>query len=193
MCLSKPSFLKTAFIVIATITISSCNENENLKKVDNKYVLTKNPEEIKTYFFTATAEITKSIISKTQLAQNKSLNNAIKSVSIKIENSQNLLLQDISKTAVEKLIIINEINTRVANKDLYQLTAKKEMDFDYAYINSIIKSLSGMIKLFESIARETSDVAVLKLITHYLPKQYEFLRETEKIKKEINSKSNHNY
>jgi hypothetical protein len=48
-----------------------------------------------------------------------------------------------------------------------------------------------MIKLFESIARETSDVTVLKLITHYLPKQYEFLRETEKIKKEINS--NYNY
>lgn len=186
MSSSKSSFLKTAFIVTLTITISSCNENEKLEKVNNKYVLTKNTEEIEAYFFVATAGITKSIISKTQLAQHKSLQNSIKIVSIKIENNQNLLLQELNKIAIQKLIIINEINASVTNKDLYELVNKKEIDFDEAYLNSIIKSLSEMIKLFESIAKETNDIEILKLVTHYLPKQYEFLRETEKIKKEIN-------
>lgn len=168
------------------ITISSCNENENLKKVNNKYVLTKSAEEIEAYFFIATSSITKSIISKSQLAQEKSLNNSIKIVSIKIENNQNLLLQEISKTAIQKLIIINETTTVVTNKDLYELVNKKEADFDKAYINSITKSLSETIKLFEAIAKETNDMEILKIVTHYLPKQYEFLRETQKIKKEIN-------
>jgi len=168
------------------ITISSCNENENLKKVNNKYVLTKSAEEIEAYFFTETASVTKSIISKSKLAKQKSLNNTIKIVSIKIEKNQNLLLQDISKKAIEKLIIINEITTAVTNEDLYELANKKEADFDKAYINSITKSLSETIKLFEAIARETNDTEILKLVTHYLPKQYEFLRETEKIKRQIN-------
>lgn len=183
---SKPSFLKTVFIVTLTITISSCNENDKLEKVNDKYVLTKNTEEIEAYFFVATAGITKSIISKSQLAQHKSLHNSIKIASNKLESSQNMFLQEINKIAIQKLIIINEINTTVSNKDLYELVNKKDVDFDKAYLNSVIKSLSEMIKLFESIAKETNDTTVLKLVAHYLPKQYEFLRETEKIKKEIN-------
>jgi predicted outer membrane protein len=183
---SKTSFLKTGFIAILTITISSCNENEKLEKVNNKYVLTKNTEEIEAYFFVATASITKSIISKTQLAQHKSLKNSIKIVSTKLENNQNLLLQEINKISIQKLIIINEINTTVTNKDLYELANKGEIDFDKAYLDSVTKSLSEMIKIFESVAKETNDTTVLKLVAHYLPKQYEFLRETQKIKKEIN-------
>lgn len=60
------------------------------------------------------------------------------------------------------------------------------MSFDKSYINSIIKSLSEQIELFESISKETEDMEVLNLVVHYLPKQYEFLREAKKIKKEIN-------
>ncbi|PXY46557.1 DUF4142 domain-containing protein [Flavobacterium hydrophilum] len=186
MSSSKPSFLKTAFIVILTVTISSCNENEKPEKGNNKYVLTNNTEEIEANFFVATASITKSIISKTQLAQLKSLQNSIKLVSTEIENNQSLLLQEINKIATQKLIIITEINTAATNKELYELAGKKEVDFDKEYLNVITNSLSEMIKLFESIAKETNDPVILKLVTHYLPKQYEFLRETEKIKKQIN-------
>lgn len=188
---SKRSFFKTAFIVIVTITISSCNENEkpeNRKPENkkNKYVLTKNTEQTEAYFFVATAGITKTIISKAQLAKRKSLQNSIKIVSSKIENNQKMLLQEINKIAVQKLIIISEINTSVTNKDLYELANKKDVDFDDAYLNSITQSLTEMIGLFESIAKETNDMVILKLVAHYLPKQYEFLRETEKIKKQIN-------
>ena len=185
MPLSKPSFLKRAFVVILTITISSCTKNDKLEKVNNKYVLTKDTEVIEAYFFVAAAGITKSIISKSQLAEYKSVHNATKIVSSKIENSQNLLLQEINKIAIKKLIIINEVNTSVKNKDLYELT-KRDVDFDNVYLNSVVKSLSEMIKLFESIAKETNDPTVLKFVAHYLPKQYEFLRETKKIKKQIN-------
>lgn len=183
---SKSSFLKTAFIVISTIAISSCDKNEKLENVSNKFVLTKNTEEIEAYFFIATASITKSIVSKSQLAQHKSSQNSIKIISTEIENNQNLLLQEINKIAIQKLVIINEINTAVTNKELYELVNKREVDFDKAYLNSVIKSSSEMIKLFESIAKETNDTTVLKLVANYLPKQYEFLRETEKIKKDIN-------
>jgi predicted outer membrane protein len=184
---SKRSFFKTAFIVIVTITISSCNENE---KTENKYVLIKNTEQTEAYFFVATAGVTKTIISKAQLAQRKSLQNSIKMVSSKIENNQKLLLQEINKIAVQKLIVISEINTSVTNKDLYELANKKDVDFDDAYLNSITQSLTEMIESFESITKETNDMAILKLVAHYLPKQYEFLRETEKIKKTNQLKSN---
>jgi predicted outer membrane protein len=183
---SKPSFLKTVFIVILTVTISSCNENEKPEKVKSKYVLTNNTEEIEAYFFVETAGITKSIISKAKLAQHKSLQKSIKIVSTQIEKNQYLLLQEINKIASQKLIIINEINALVTNKELYGLVSKKEVDFDKEYLNSITNSLSEMIKLFESVAKETNDTVILKLVAHYLPKQYEFLRETEKIKKQIN-------
>lgn len=185
---SKRSFFKTAFIVIVTITISSCNENEKPenRKPENKYVLTKNTEQTEAYFFVATAGVTKTIISKAQLAKRKSLQNSIKIVSSKIENNQKMLLQEINKIAVQKLIIISGINTSVTNKDLYELANKKDVDFDDAYLNSITQSLTEMIGLFESIVKETNDMVILKLVAHYLPKQYEFLRETEKIKKQIN-------
>jgi len=188
---SKRSFFKTAFIVIVIITISSCNENEkpeNRKPENkkNKYVLTKNTEQIEAYFFVATAGVTKTIISKAQLAKRTSLQNSIKIVSSKIENNQKMLLQEINKIAVQKLIIISEINTSVTNKDLYELVNKKDVDFDDAYLNSITQSLTEIIGLLESIAKETNDMVILKLVAHYLPKQYEFLRETEKIKKQIN-------
>lgn len=171
--------------MIMTTTISSCNHNENPEKT-NKYVLTKNPEEIEAYFFVAIANTTKSIISKSQLAQQKSAKGQIKNISIQTENSQKHLLQEINKIAVEKLIIINEINTTVTNKDLYELQNKNDVDFDKAYLNSITKSLSETIKLLETIANETNDTVTLKFVTHYLPKQYELLRNTEKIKRQIN-------
>ncbi|MEO8236605.1 MAG: DUF4142 domain-containing protein [Flavobacterium sp.] len=183
---SKSSFLKTICIVILMTTISSCKKNESLEKVNNKYVLTKNSEEIEAYFLIATANITKSIISKSQLAQHKSLKNTIKEVSAEIENNQNLLLQEINKIAVKKLIIINEINSTVTGEDLYELIDKREAGFDKLYINSIIKSLSEQIELFESVSKETQDMELLNLVAHYLPKQYEFLRETKKIKNENN-------
>jgi len=183
---SKSSFLKTICIVILIITIPSCKKNENFEMVNSKYVLTKNSEEIEAYFFIATANVTKSIISKSQLAQHKSVKNTIKDVSIKIENNQNLLLQEINKIAVKKLIIINEINSTVTPEDIYELVDKREVSFDKSYINSIIKSLSEQIELFESISKQTEDMETLNLVVHYLPKQYEFLREAKKIKKEIN-------
>lgn len=183
---SKSSFLKAICIVILIIAISSCKKNESLETADNKYVLIKNSEEIEAYFFIATANVTKLIISKSQLAQHKSIKNTIKDVSVKIENNQNLLLQEINKIAVKKLIIINEINPTVTREDIYELVDKGEVSFDKSYINSIIKSLSEQIELFESISKETEDMEILNLVVHYLPRQYEFLREAKKIKKEIN-------
>lgn len=183
---SKSSFLKTIYIVILILTIPSCKKNESLAEVNNKYVLTKNSEEIEAYFFISIANVTKSIISKSQLAQHRSLKKTIKNVSIKIENNQNLLLQEINKIAVKKLIIINEINSTVTPEDIYELVDKREVSFDKSYINSIIKSLTEQIELFESISKQTEDMETLNLVVHYLPKQYEFLREAKKIKKEIN-------
>ena len=186
MSSSKPLFFKAVFFVILTVAISSCNKKKNPENKNNKYVLTKDPEEIEAYFFVATSKTTKSIISKSQLAHHKSLQNSVKDISKRIENSQNELLQEINKIAVQKLIIINEINTTVTNKDVHELQNKKDADFDKAYLNSISKSFSETIRLFESISNETNDTVILKLVTHYLPKQYEFLRETERIKKQIN-------
>ena len=161
----------------------SCKKNEPIEKATTKKnVLTKNSKEEKeAYFFIATSNVTKSLIAKSQLAQHKSLKNTVKEISTIIENNQNLLLHEINKEALKKLIITTEVNSNVANDDLYNLIDTTDVDFDKAYIDSIIKSLSEQIKLFESISEETQDASILKLAIYFLPKQYELLREAKKI------------
>ncbi|MDR7211954.1 DUF4142 domain-containing protein [Flavobacterium piscis] len=183
MPLSNTSFLKTGFIVIILGSFLSCKKNEPIEKTTTKKdVLTKNSKEEKeAYFFIAASNVTKSIIAKSQLAQHKSLKNSVREISTIIENNQNLLLQEINKEALKKLIITTEVSSTVANDDLYNLIDTVNVKFDKAYISSIVKSLSEQIKLFESIAKETQDASILKLVLYYLPKQYELLREAKKI------------
>jgi predicted outer membrane protein len=183
MPLSKISLLKTGFIVIILSSFLSCKKNELVEKATTKKdVLTKkNTEEIEAYFFIAASNVTKSIIAKSQLAQHKSLKTEVKDISTKIENNQNLLLQEINKESLRKLIITTEVNSNIANDDLYNLIDTINVNFDKAFVNSTIKSLSEQIKLFESISKETQDASILKLVLYYLPKQYELLREAKKI------------
>ena len=183
MPLSNTSFLKTGFIVIILGSFLSCKENEPIEKATSKKdVLTKkNKEEIDAYFFIAASNVTKSIIAKSQLAQHRSVTVSVKNISAIIENNQNLLLQDINKETLKKLIITTDVNSNIANADLYKLIDTVDVNFDKAYIDSTVKSLSEQIKLFESISKETQDASILKLVLYYLPKQYGLLREAKKI------------
>ena len=94
------------------------------------------------------------------------------------------MLQEVTKLANRKLIIITEINA-THKRDLYDLIDADEVSFNQAYLNSIQESLHEEINLLESISKETNDQTILKLVLQYLPEQYQFLRETEKIKKVI--------
>ena len=125
------------------------------------------------------------MISKSQIAQQKALHIEVKELSKKIETEQYNVLQNITKIANKKLIIITEINA-AGNQDLYELMKADKSNFDKIYLNAMTDALAEEIGLLEKITKDTKDVGILKLVNSFLPKQYELLKLTEKFKKEIN-------
>ncbi|RED26333.1 uncharacterized protein DUF4142 [Flavobacterium cutihirudinis] len=175
----------SSFIIVAFF--SSCGKKEHKNESAFKTeTLTRNKqqndkEQIEASFFIATANVSNTIISKSQIAQKRSEN--LLELSKKIENQQNQLLQNVSEMANKKLIMITDINA-IHKRDLYELVDSNDSVFSKTYLNSIAESLSEQIKLLEKISTETNDEKILKLVLEFLPEQYELLRETEKTKTE---------
>ncbi|MCV9928382.1 DUF4142 domain-containing protein [Flavobacterium sp. LS1R49] len=186
---SRLLLIKATFAIAIMTTMSSCKKNEVLEKTSNNGVFSKDDsEEIDAYFLIATANISKAIISKSQIAQQKCQDEKLKQLSSEIESNQNEFLQEITKMANKKLIIItnDEID---ANNDLYTLIDATKATFDIAYINLIIESIEDQIELLKSISKETKDTDILKFAVKYLPKQYEFLQESKALKSNFIIKS----
>jgi predicted outer membrane protein len=174
------------FLLIIIVCVSSCKKTNPIETSLKNETFTKTEkEEIEAFFFIATANATKSIISKSQIAQQKSSDFTIQELSKKIEINQTQLLQEVSKMANKKLIIITEINA-THKRDLYDLIDANSTGFNKIYLDSMAESLKEQINLFESISKETNDKAILKLVLHYLPEQYQILREMQRISYEIN-------
>lgn len=164
---------------------SSCQKNNPIETSLKSEVFTTSDKELTAaYFLIATAGISKSVISKTQVAQQKSSESTIREMSRKLENHQNLLLQEVTKMANNRLVIVTDIET-INKEDLYKLIDKNNTNFNEAYLDSVIESLDAQIKLFESISKDTNDKMILKLVLQYLPTDYQFLRETKQIKQQI--------
>ncbi|MCP2026197.1 putative outer membrane protein [Flavobacterium sp. HSC-32F16] len=182
----KVTLFKVLFILII-ICISSCKKNNSIENVLKKNeAFTKNEEEETiAFFFIETANLGKTIISKSQIAQQKSSENSIVILGKKIENHQNRLLQEITELANKKLLIISEINAS-HRQDTYELIIANSSSFDRVYLNSMKKCLEEQIKLLENVSKETNDKVILKLVLKYLPEQFDLLRETEVLIKEHN-------
>lgn len=177
--LLKSLFFKIAFVVLGVTFFESCNKNDTTKNT----IFTDNvKEEKEAYFFIATVNVSKKMISKSQIAQQKGSQIKVVELSKKIENQQNKIFQEITKIANKKLIIITEINA-AGNQDLYELMNTTQKKFDESYLNSMSDSLTEEIELFRTITKETKDVAILKLINEFLPIQFEHLKEIEELKK----------
>lgn len=185
MPLIKSPILETIFLSIVLVSFSSCNR----KEMQKESVLTKNTfsmnfkEKTETYFFIETANVSHSLISKSQIAQKRS-ENSILEINKKIEEQQNQLLRKVTEMANQKLIVISDISA-THKRDLYKLTDADETDFNKTYLNSISESLSEQINLFETISTETNDEKILKLVLQFLPEQYQLLREIERTKAEF--------
>ncbi|WP_163411435.1 DUF4142 domain-containing protein [Flavobacterium ajazii] len=180
MLSSKTSFLKILFSGVTLLSINACEKKDKIEKEGIKNVLTaQNNDETEIYFFTAIANSTQAIIAKSQLAQYKSLEQKTRDISSKIENNQVMLLQEINKISLKKLIVITDINVP-ANDDLYKLIDTSYTSFDEVYIHSMTRLLYEQIQLLEIISKKTNDSAISKLAFHYLPLQYRLLLETEK-------------
>lgn len=176
----KAFFLRTIFLLCVLVFVSSCKKNYPVATSLKNEAFTKNEkEEIEAFFFIAAANASQTIISKSQIAQQKSSDNNILEVSKQIEINQNQLLQEITTLANKKLIIITEINA-THKRDLYDLIDASETNFNAAYLNSMNASLEEEIRLLESISKETNDQIILEMVLQYLPKQYEFVREIQK-------------
>lgn len=174
------------FIIVAFFTSCGKKEHKNESNFKNK-TLAKNKqqndkEQIEASFFIATANVSNTIISKSQIAQKRS-ESPVLELSKKIENQQSQLLQNVSEMANKKLIMITDINA-IHKRDLYELVDSNDTLFGKTYLNSVAESLSEQIQLLEKISTETNDEKILKLVLEFLPGQYELLRETEKTKTE---------
>jgi len=184
----KAIIFKVLFLLIV-IFVTSCRKSNsiesNLKK--NEAFSKNDKEEVEAFFFIATANVGKTIISKSQIAQQKSSESSIMILGKKIERSQSRLLQEVTELANKKLIIISEINA-THRRDTYDLvTAKNSSEFNRIYLRAMKKCLEEQIQLLETVSKETNDKAILKLVLKYLPEQFDLLREVEQtIKKGIN-------
>lgn len=181
---SESLFFRIAFSVLILFSAASCNKNEKVES-DEKVLENNYKEEKEAKFFIATANLSKRIISKSQIAQQKAQKNTVKELGKKLELQQNNLFQQISKIANKKLIIITEINA-AGNDDLFELMKTKARNFDTAYLNDMKNELAEEIELLRAITKETKDSSIIKLTHSELPIQYELLRATEKTQREIN-------
>jgi predicted outer membrane protein len=185
MPILRATFLKIFFLLIILCN-TSCNKNNLIESnFKNEAFNTNDQEQMEAYFFIATANLSKAIISKSQIAEQKTSKSIIKQLSRKIENHQNNLLRDIAKIANKRLVIVTEINNS-SKLELYKLTDTNAASFDKVYLNSLLESLNEQIEALESVSKETNDEVILKLVLHYLPEMYQLLRETEQIKQQIN-------
>lgn len=184
--LLKASFFKVFFLLIIIICFPFCGKKSQRENSIKKEAFNKSKvEEVETSFFIEMGNIVNSMISKSQIAQQKSSESKILEISKKIENHQNQLLQKVTEMANKKLIIITDINA--SHKDeLSELNNKNGVNFNKAYLNVMATALTQQIKLFEKISKETNDQSILKLVLEYLPEQYQLLRETEQITMNFN-------
>jgi hypothetical protein len=182
----KATFFKVFFLLIILISFPFCGKKSQRESSIKKETFNKSKEEeIESSFFIEMGNIVNSIISKSQIAKQKSSESKILEVSKKIENHQNQLLQQVTEMANKKLIMITDINA--THKDeILELMNTNDSNFSKTYLSSMATSLAQQIELFEKISRETNDQLILKLVLQYLPQQYQLLRETERIKSEFN-------
>lgn len=164
---------------------TSCQKNNPIEtNLKNEVFIQSDREHTEAYFLIATASLSKSVISKSQVAQQKSSDSTIREISRKLENHQNLLLQEVTKMANRRLVIVTDIDA-YNKQDLYDLIDTNKTNFDEAYLDSTIESLDSQITLFESISKDTNDKMILQLILQYLPTDYQLLREAKQIKEQI--------
>lgn len=180
----KASILKVIFLLAFVFCITSCRRiNPIESSLKNQAFAITEKEESEAFFFISTANASKSIISKSLIAQQKSSDAIVQELSKRIEIQENQILDEISKTATLKLIVITEINA-THKRDLYNLVDASGNEFNDIYLNAMTDALNNQIELFETISRETNDKKILELVLRYLPEQYKLLRETERIKKQ---------
>jgi Domain of unknown function (DUF4142) len=182
----KTKILRVPFLLIIIICMTSCRENNPIEtSLKNEVFIKSDKEHTEAYFLIATANISKSIIVKSQIAQQESSESKIGEISKRLVNQQNLLLQDVTKMANNRLVVVAGMNA-YTKEDLYQQMDKNDNNFEKAYVNSVAESLAEQIKLFESISRDTNDKLILKLVLQYLPESYQLLREAAQIREQIN-------
>lgn len=180
----KAIIFKVFFLLVLIVCMTSCrkvNPIENTLK--NQAFAKTDREETEVFFFISTANVSKSIISKSQIAQQKSSDIYIQELSRRMETQQSQLLDEISKMATSKLIVITEIDA-THKRDLYDLIDAKGGDFNTVYLDAMKESICDQIDLLETISRETNDKQILQLVLRYLPEQFRLLRETERIIKQ---------
>lgn len=182
MPLLRATILRVIFLLIIICT-SSCKQNNPIENsLKNVTFNTTDKEQMDAYFFIATATLSNALISKSQIAQQKTSDSIIRQISKKIENHQTELLQEVAAIANKRLIIVTDINNNANKLDLYKLIDTNDASFNKVYLSSLKESLNKQIETFESVNKRTSDEVILKLVLRYLPKMHQFLRETEQIK-----------
>lgn len=180
----KTAYFRVFFLFVLALCTTSCRKINPIENTLKNQAFAKNDrEETEVFFFISTANISKSIISKSQIAQQKSSDVIVQELSKRIEVQENQLLEEVTKMATSKLIVITEINA-THKRDLYNLIDASSNDFNNIYLNAMKETISDQIELFEKISRETNDKEILELVLRFLPEQYKLLRETERIQKQ---------
>lgn len=182
--LLKAVYFKVFFLLVLVVSMTSCRKINPIENTLKNQAFAKNErEESEVFFFISTANISQSIISKSQIAQQKSSDVIVQELGKRIEVQERQLLEQITKMATSKLIVITEINA-THKRDLYNLLDASNNDFNSVYLDAMTEAMCDQIEVLETISRETNDKEILEFVLRFLPEQYKLLRETERIKKQ---------
>lgn len=161
-------FAIVALIVIATISCSTKQKNENLKKEFEDYnnsktknIITKNDSN----FIIFATEINIEEVILSQLVQQNTLNKEVLELAKTIEKSHNNLSIDLSAIASSKKIRIPTIPTTKINDEYKLLSNKSGDDFDRTYCEMVIDIHKDAINLFDKISKETMD-SEIRILTY---------------------------
>ena len=94
----KAFFLRTIFLLCVLVFVCSCKKNYPVATSLKNEAFTKNEkEEIEAFFFIAAANASQTIISKSQIAQQKSSDVIVKELAKRIEIQQSQLLEEVTR------------------------------------------------------------------------------------------------
>ncbi len=198
MKLTKTSFGAGLIAASIAMTFASCDSphknqhDEGAKREDTKEVATEhneakfdNNQEKDAKFLVAAAESNLKEIQLGQLARDRGISSAVKSLGKDLEGAHSKSQKDLEALAAKKQITVPSTITDGGKGDYKSLADKKAKDFDKAYADEMVKCHKDDIDKFEKAAKDAEDEEIRTWANDMLPKLRAHLDQAINVQKKV--------
>ena len=182
---SKNSLLLFSFLLVAFLGFISCNNTTQNKKDSEEVAEDMNKpasdatKESDERFLVRAAEINLEEVKLGQLAQQKAVNEDVKSLAKMMTDGHGKAMTDLSTLAASKSIAVPAVPTNDV-QDVYQrLSEKTGNDFDKEYCDRVVKGHKDAISLYENATTGNNDPDVKAWANKILPDLRAHLQHAE--------------